>query len=399
MLFDNIKTEFPTLQNNSDLVYLDNAASTQTHQRVLDVMNTYYEYKRCNVNRGDFKISQEVSQQIEDARISVAKLIKAKPEQIMFTAGATEGLNIIAEWYKDVPYVIITEAEHTANILPWIAQGRTVDNGRLIVLPITDRGTVNTDEACKVLEAHPGGLLSIHSHSNVTGIQTNFKKLTKAAHDNGIKVVIDGCQTIGTHEFDPYTIDHAVFSGHKMYGPTGIGFMYSRLPLERLRSVRQGGGSVTHYDFNGNIEFYDGPAKHEVGTPNIAGILGLGVAAEWINFIGYDKIDKHFVDMDFAMSDTDIFNIKGLNLIYPAYRQNGRNVYSFTCQGYHPSDVSALVGLDNIAIRVGKLCAHPIVNKVSGGKGVLRVSPGIYNTKEDIQKLSESLCKAIQKLV
>ena len=99
------------------------------------------------------------------------------------------------------------------------------------------------------------------------------------------------------------------------------------------------------------------------------------------------------------MSDTDIFNIKGLNLIYPAYRQNGRNVYSFTCQGYHPSDVSALVGLDNIAIRVGKLCAHPIVNKVSGGKGVLRVSPGIYNTKEDIQKLSESLCKAIQKLV
>ena len=399
MLFDNIKTEFPTLQNNSDLVYLDNAASTQTHQRVLDVMNTYYEYKRCNVNRGDFKISQEVSQQIEDARISVAKLIKAKPEQIMFTAGATEGLNIIAEWYKDVPYVIITEAEHTANILPWIAQGRTVDNGRLIVLPITDRGTVNTDEACKVLEAYPGGLLSIHSHSNVTGIQTNFKKLTKAAHDNGIKVVIDGCQTIGTHEFDPYTIDHAVFSGHKMYGPTGIGFMYSRLPLERLRSVRQGGGSVTHYDFNGNIEFYDGPAKHEVGTPNIAGILGLGVAAEWINFIGYDKIDKHFVDMDFAMSDTDIFNIKGLNLIYPAYRQNGRNVYSFTCQGYHPSDVSALVGLDNIAIRVGKLCAHPIVNKVSGGKGVLRVSPGIYNTKEDIQKLSESLCKAIQKLV
>ena len=399
MLFDNIKTEFPTLQNNSDLVYLDSAASTQTHQRVLDTMNTYYEYKRCNVNRGDFKISQEVSQQIEDARMSVAKLIKAKPEQIMFTAGATEGLNIIAEWYKDVPYVIITEAEHTANILPWIAQGRTVDNGRLIVLPITDRGTVNTDEACKVLEAHPGGLLSIHSHSNVTGIQTNFKKLTKAAHDNGIKVVIDGCQTIGTHDFDPNTIDHAVFSGHKMYGPTGIGFMYSRLPLERLRSVRQGGGSVTHYDFNGNIEFYDGPAKHEVGTPNIAGILGLGVAAEWINFIGYDKIDKHFVDMDFAMSETDIFNIKGLNLIYPAYRQNGRNVYSFTCQGYHPSDVSALVGLDNIAIRVGKLCAHPIVNKVSGGKGVLRVSPGIYNTKEDIQKLSESLCKAIKKLV
>ena len=399
MFFNNLKDEFPTLKNNPSLVYLDSAASTQTHQRVLDAMSNFYEYKRCNVNRGDFKISQEVSQQIEDARMSVAKLIKAEPNQIMFTAGATEGLNIIAEWYKDVPYVIITEAEHTANILPWIAQGRTQENGRLIVLPVTDRGTINTEEACKILEAHPGGLLSIHSHSNVTGISTNYKKLTKAAHDNGTKVVIDGCQTIGTHEFLKGTIDHAVFSGHKMYGPTGIGFMYSRLPLERMRAVRQGGGSVTHYDFNGNIEFYDGPAKHEVGTPNIAGILGLGVAAEWINFIGYNKIDKHFTDMDFAMSETDIFNIKGLNLIYPSYRQNGRNVYSFTCHGYHPSDVSALIGLDDIAVRVGKLCAHPIVNKVSGGKGVLRVSPGIYNTKEDIQKLSEALCKAIKKLV
>lgn len=399
MFFDNLKDEFPTLKNNPSLVYLDSAASTQTHQRVLDAMSNYYEHKRCNVNRGDFKISQEVSQQIEDARMSVAKLIKAEPEQLMFTAGATEGLNIIAEWYKDVPYVIITEAEHTANILPWIAQGRTQENGRLIVLPVTDRGTINTEEACKLLEEHPGGLLSIHSHSNVTGIATNIKKLTKAAHDNGTKVVIDGCQTIGTHEFLKGTIDHAVFSGHKMYGPTGIGFMYSRLPLERMRAVRQGGGSVTHYDFNGNIDFYDGPAKHEVGTPNIAGILGLGVAAEWINFIGYDKIDKHFIDMDFAMSETDIFNIKGLNLIYPSYRQNGRNVYSFTCHGYHPSDVSALIGLDDVAVRVGKMCAHPIVNKVSGGKGVLRVSPGIYNTKEDIQKLSEALCKAIKKLV
>lgn len=398
MFFKDIKREFPTLNNNPDLVYLDSAASTQTHQRVLDKMSNYYEMKRCNVNRGDFKISQEVSAEIEVARESVATLLNAKPEQIMFTAGATEGLNIIAEWYKDAPVVIVTEAEHTANILPWVAQGRTVDNGRLVVLPITDRGTINIDEACKELEKWPYAVLSIHSHSNVTGIPVNYKKLTKAAHDNGIKVIVDGCQTLGTHEFDPYTVDHAVFSGHKMYGPTGIGFMYSRLPLEKMRAVRLGGGAVTHYDFNGNVEFYDGPTKHEVGTPNIAGILGLGVAAEYISYIGYDNIEKHFTELDFAISDTDIFNIKGLNLVYPSYRQNGRYVYTFTCDSYHPSDVSALVGLDDIALRVGKLCAHPIVNKLSGGKGVIRVSPGIYNTKEDMHKLSEALCKAIKKL-
>ncbi|MDA8847283.1 aminotransferase class V-fold PLP-dependent enzyme [bacterium] len=398
MLFNNVKQEFPTLNNNSELVYLDSAASTQTHQRVLDKMSEYYEYKRCNVNRGDFRISQEVSADIEEARCSVAKLINAKSEQIMFTAGATEGLNIIAEWYKDVPTVIITEAEHTANILPWIAQGRTIDNGRLVVLPITERGTVDTNKACEMFSQYPNGVLSINSHSNVTGICTNYSKLTKAAQEQGIKVIIDGCQTLGTHKFDVGTVDHAVFSGHKMYGPTGIGFMYSRLPLEKMRAVRLGGGSVTHYDFNGNVNFYDGPSKHEVGTPNIAGILGLGVAAEWLMYIGYQDMEKHFTNIDFAMSDTEIFNIKGLKLIYPSYRQNGRYVYSFTCEGYHPSDVSALVGFDNIALRVGKLCAHPIVNKVSGGKGVLRVSPGIYNTTEDMQKLSDSLCKAIQKL-
>ena len=394
-----MKQDFPTLANNPDLVYLDSAASTQTHQSVLDRMNRYYEQQRCNVNRGDFSISQEVSADIELSREQVAELIGARTEQIMFTAGATEGLNMIAEWHKDAPVVITTEAEHTANILPWMAQGRTVKNGRLVVLPVTERGTINTEEACKLFEQYPYAVLAIHSHSNVTGIGTNFRKLCKAAHDQGIKVVVDGCQTIGTHEFDPYTIDYAVFSGHKMYGPTGIGFMYSRIPFERLRSVRLGGGAVSHYDFEGNVEFYDGPAKHEVGTLNIAGILGLGVAAEYIKFVGYNEISRHFTKLDFAMSDTDIFNIQGLKLIYPNYRQNGRYVYSFTCHGYHPSDVSALLGMDNIAVRVGKLCAHPIVNKVSGGKGVLRVSPGIYNTKEDLQKLSDSLCKAVAKLV
>jgi selenocysteine lyase/cysteine desulfurase len=399
MFPNSIKNEFPTLQNDTSLIYLDSAASTQTHQSVLKRMNKYYEEQRCNANRGDFPISQQVSADIELAREQVAELIDAKPEQIMFTAGATEGLNIIAEWYKDVPYVIITEAEHTANILPWIAQGRTVDNGRLIVLPITERGTLDTNKACELLAKYPNGVLSIHSHSNVTGIGTDYKKLTKAAHDQGIRVIIDGCQTIGTHEFDPFTVDHAVFSGHKMYGPTGIGFMYSRLPYDRFRSVRLGGGSVVSYDLNGNVDFYDGPAKHEVGTPNIAGILGLGVAAEYINYIGYNEMVKHFTEIDFAMSDTDIFNIKGLDLIYKNYRQNGRYVYTFNCNGFHPSDVSAFLGIQNIATRVGKMCAHPIVNKLSGGKGLLRVSPGIYNTKEDIEKLSEGLCKAISKLL
>ena len=176
MFSNSIKNEFPTLRNNSDLVYLDSAASTQTHQSVLDRMNKFYEEQRCNVNRGDFHISQQVSADIELAREQIAELINAKPEQIMFTAGATEGLNIIADWYEDSPVVIVTEAEHTANILPWIAQGRTVENGRLVVIPVTERGNIDTNEACKLFDKYPYSVLSIHNIHALNNVVRKIKK-------------------------------------------------------------------------------------------------------------------------------------------------------------------------------------------------------------------------------
>ena len=392
------RAEWPTLKNNKSLTYFDSAASTQTHISVLDRMNQYYEQERCNANRGDYEICQKVSDGLERSRVQVSELLNCKAEQIIFTAGATHGLNMIAEWNKDVPVVFITEAEHTANILPWIVQGRTIENGRLQVLPLNDNGVLDIGKAVKLFESFPYSLLSIHSHSNVTGIPTNYKKLTKAAHDSGIKVCIDACQTIGTHEFDPFTVDYAVFSGHKMYGPTGVGVLYGRLPWGQHRALQQGGDTINHYDFSGNIDFKEGPTKHEPGTLNIAGILGLGVAAEYIKWVGYNEITRHMNKVDLALSDAGLFNIKGLKLIYPNYRQNGRYVYSFVCDGYHPSDLSAMVSLDGIAIRAGKLCAHPIVNKLSGGKGVLRVSPGMYTETEDINKLVEGLCKAVKRL-
>lgn len=392
------KAEWPTLINDRNLTYFDSAASTQTHTSVLKRMNEYYEKQRCNVNRGDYNISQKVSEDIEHARQSVADILNCKADNIVFTAGATHGLNMVAEWNKDAPVVFITEAEHTANIMPWIVQGRTIDNGRLQVLPLNDRGLVNFDEAVKLFEKYPYSMLSIHSHSNVTGIPTNYKKLTKAAHDYGIKVCIDACQTLGTHEFDVYTVDYAVFSGHKMYGPTGVGILYGRLGWDTHRAIQQGGDTINHYDFKGNVDWKEGPTKHEPGTLNIAGILGLGVAAEYIKWVGYNEIERYMSKMDLALSDAGLFDVKGLKLLYPNYRQNGRFVYSFRCEGYHPSDLSAMLSLDNIAVRAGKLCAHPIVNKVSGGKGVLRISPGIYNDKEDVEKLVEGLCKAVTRI-
>mgnify|MGYP003110015896 FL=1 len=177
------KAEWPTLINNPDMAYFDSAASTQTHVSVLNRMKKYYEEQRCNVNRGDYRISQIVSEDIERSRESVAEILNCKAENIVFTTGATQGLNMIAEWHKDAPAVIITEAEHTANIMPWIAQGRTVENGRLIVLPITDKGMLSINEANKIFEKNPHAVLSVHSHSNVSGIPLDYKGLCRAAHN------------------------------------------------------------------------------------------------------------------------------------------------------------------------------------------------------------------------
>lgn len=398
--FDNMswKSQFPTLHNDKTLAYFDSAASSQTQQSVLDRMNKFYEHERCNVNRGDFPISQSVSEDIEVARSQFADLISAKPEQLIFTAGATHGLNIIANWYADMPVVIISEAEHTSNILPWLAQGRTVENGRLVVLPLTDKGTVCLAELEKACESYPYSLLSLIGTSNVSGITNPIKKITKIAHNFGVKVAIDYCQTTASKQVNVNTIDHAVFSGHKMYGPTGIGVLYSRLSTDIMPPASIGGGIVNHYDFNGNVDFYEGPAKHEAGTPNIAGILGLGIASEWINFVGYDVIRKKLADTALCLSEQGLFNIDGLNLLYPDFGHHERNVYSFTLDDAHPSDISILLGLDNVAIRVGKVCAHPYVNKLTDGKGILRVSTGVYNTEEDCEKLVKSLCKAMKKI-
>jgi len=401
MLLDNIKNEFPTLKNNPDLVYFDSAASTQTHQSVLDRMTEYYEQERCNVHRGDFHISKKVTDDCETARTQVAELLNAKTDKVMFTSGATEGLNMVAHWHKNAPVVIISEAEHTANILPWLAQGRTVENGRLIVLPVNEAGYINPDQAVEVFKKFPYAFCSFASTSNVLGVTNELKRILHSAHDNGIKVCLDACQTLSSHQIDASNLfpDYVVGGGHKMFGPTGIGFLYSRLGFDIHGPYRLGGGTVNTYNFSGNVEFYEGPLKHESGTPNIAGILGLGVAAEWINYVGYDAIGESLKDIEYWLSEAGLFDIPYLKLVNRrGVFSDCRNVFSFTTDKFHPSDISAFLGLDNVAVRVGKVCAHPIVNKVSDGKGIFRVSTHIYNTKEDCEKLVESIWKAIKKL-
>lgn len=391
----NIKAVFPTLVNNPKLGYFDSAASTQTHYSVTKAMNEYYEYERCNVHRGDYPISRSASDKVEIARQQVATLIGANEDQIIFTAGATDGLNIVASWSQSVQHVFITDAEHTANILPWVGHGRTIDNGRLIVLPTQNDGSIDLQAADKELAKHPGSVLSIIATSNVTGATTPWQTLAHMAKQYGITVCVDACQTISSHEMnmkDNPNVDFAVFSSHKMFGPTGSGILYCKHDTAELRPVRLGGGTVDHYDFNGNIVWTQGPHKHEPGTPNIAGIIGTGIAAEWIKFIGYDTINNKLSSIHNYLKELGIYDMPGIK----AVNDDTTNVISFVTDA-HPGDIGALLGNNNVAVRTGKLCAHPLVNRLSE-KGVLRVSWHVYNTDEDCELLMNELWKTTNKL-
>jgi len=391
-----MKDFFKTLTNNPELAYFDSAASTQTFQGVVNRITQYYENERCNVHRGDFPQSIKVTQECQEARESVAKLINADTDQIMFTSGATDGLNMVAKWCENAKVVIISEAEHSANILPWLAQGRTIDNGRLVVLPLSSKGVVDPSVANEIFKKCSDAVLSLISTSNVNGLTNDLKTIIGMAHSHGIPVCIDACQTLSSHKIDVKELDPdwMVASGHKMFGPTGIGFLYSKTDYTDFKPIRYGGGTVNGYNFHGSVDFYDGPIKHEPGTPNIAGILGLGVAAEWINYIGYDEIKSQLSRVQNTLTEQGLFNIGGMHLIHPS--DTIRNVFSFTTD-VHPADISAFLGLQNVAVRVGKVCAHPMVNKYGKGS-ILRVSTHIYNDEQDCKKLVETLCQTIQKL-
>lgn len=390
------KELFKTLVNNPELAYFDSAASTQTVSMVTDRMMKYYDNERCNVHRGDFPQSIKVTEDCENARESIANLINAKSNNIMFTSGATEGLNMVAEWCKDIPVVIISEAEHSANILPWLAQGRTIDNGRLVVMPLSSRGVVDPQVAKETFKAFPNSVLSLIGTSNVNGLTNDLKTIIGMAHQENIRVCIDAAQMISSHKVDVQDLkpEWLVAGAHKFFGPTGIGFLYSRYDFDEYRPLKFGGGTVNSYNFHGSVEHYEGPIKHEPGTPNIAGVLGMGVAAEWINYIGYEEIQKQLLRVQTNLKDRGLFNISGMDLIHPS--DELRNVFSFTTK-VHAGDISAFLGNDNVAVRVGKVCAHPMVGKYGQGN-ILRVSTHLYNDDADCEKLVDKLCQTIQKL-
>lgn len=401
-MFD--KQYFPTLTSNPELAYFDSAATSQTHQYVLDAMEKYYRNHRSSPARGEYAIAEQTNAATQQARKAVADLINVDPEHIVFTSGTTQGLNWIAEWHRNAPTVIISEAEHHANIVPWLQQGRTVENGRLKVLPMDPHtGEIEITAADDIFaECEPRSLVSIIGTSNVTGITQPWELLAKIAHYHNHSVCVDFCQTVAHDQIDltENNIEWAVFSAHKMYGPTGIGALYSAFDFSDLKAMQYGGGAVEHVTFN-DVKFLPGVLKHEPGTPNTAAIIGFGVAADLINYEGYDRIsyqedcvnDQLF---EAGASDLPVDWIMGLNS-RGDYLPHRRTIYSFVPRTGHSSDVAALLSNTNSAVRSGKLCAHPYVDSLSN-VGVVRISIAPYNTLADCETLVSDLQRVLSML-
>lgn len=412
-LFD--RRYFPTLKNNPDLLYFDNAATTHTHRWVVDRMDKFYREERCTVHRGDGRINDRIAEEIEAARSRVANLINASPEQILFCSGATQGLNWLAEWYKNIGTVIITEAEHNANILPWIAQGRKIGAG-LEILPLDyNTGPCPVPDYNKALELftkHQGNaLLSISSHSNLLGTPIGYapnQEIFKQAKRLGITTCLDACQTIGHAPIDVEELhtDWVVFSGHKMYGPMGVGAIYFRDGVDKLRPINFGGGQIEHMSFD-NVVFASGAHKHEVGTPNIPGILGLGIAAELINYVGYSDILQREERINVAFHQSGLLTQLRSHMECVAYNKYStimgsatvpaaQSIFTFVTEA-HPSDISALLSQQNVSVRAGKMCAHLLSNRY-GDKGLLRLSIAPYTTERECYELASILAEVLDKL-
>jgi cysteine desulfurase/selenocysteine lyase len=394
MIFD-IKKHFPIFQNHPDLVYLDSASTTQTPQVVLDAMNSYYTNYRANIHRGVYKLSAEATEMYESARKVVAKFINAQFEEIIFTSGSTQGLNMLAgtlgSRLKSGDNVVLTRMEHHANLIPWQeASKRYGFEIRFIELtPGYELLAMNLpiDEHTKIV--------SVVHVSNTLGTVNPIENIIAQAKKVGAITIIDAAQSVAHMPIDVKKIDcdFLVFSGHKMYGPTGVGVVYGkRERLETLEPYMFGGDMIKQVTFE-KATWHDIPWKFEAGTPNIAGAIGLAAAVQFIESIGFDKIQENERKLNLYALE-ELRKISGLEIIGP--QENRVGVISFALNSIHSHDIATILDQNNVAVRAGHHCTMPLMQYL-GLSGTTRASFGMYNTMEDVDRLMSGI-KEVQKI-
>jgi cysteine desulfurase / selenocysteine lyase len=396
-----IREDFPVLKqkvNGRPLVYLDNAATSQKPQAVIDALVRYYTTENSNVHRGVHTLSMQATDDYEGARAKIRKFINAADDrEIIYVRSTTEGINLVAHSYgqpniKEGDEVIITAMEHHSNIVPW--QVLCQEKGaRLRVIPINDAGELLIDEYEKLLGPRTK-LVSITHVSNVLGTINPIQQMVAMAHARGVPVLVDGAQAAPHMPVDVQELgcDFYVFSGHKLYAPTGIGILYGKAELLEAMSPYQLGSDMIKLVTFEKTLYNTLPYKFEAGTPNIADAIGLGAAIDYVSNIGMERIAA-YEDQLLKYGTKCLSEISGLRLIGTTQEKAG--VLSFVMDNAHPHDIGTILDSEGIAIRTGHHCAQPVMERF-GIPAAARASLAFYNTREEIDALVKGIDRVIE---
>lgn len=396
-----VRSDFPILAqkvNGKPLVYLDNAATSQKPQQVIDAIIAYYQRDNSNVHRGLHTLSERATAAYEQARSKVRRFLGATDDrEIVFTRGTTEAINLVAQSFvrprlNAGDEILITTMEHHSNIVPW-QQLREQTGATLKVVPISDRGELDLDALQQMLSGKTK-ILAVGHISNALGTINPIKQIVEWAHAKGVPVLVDGAQAAphATINVRDLGCDFYCISGHKMFGPTGIGALYARAELLEAMQPYQGGGEMIRSVTFEKTTYNDIPYRFEAGTPNIAGAIGLGAAIDYLNSLGMERIAAYEHEL-LEYGTQALAQVPGLRMIGTA--ANKAAVMSFILADIHAHDLGTILDHEGIAIRSGHHCAQPLMDRF-GVPATARASLAFYNTREEIDALVNALQKAIE---
>ena len=394
---NNIKKDFPLLENEN-ITYLDSGATTQKPIQVIKAVEEFYERYNANPHRGAYTLSMEATEKYEETRTKIAKFINAKHrEEIIFSKNATESLNLIAYSYgldnlKKDDEVVISIMEHHSNLVPW--QKMTKQTGSKLNYMYINENYEIPDEEIENKITDKTKIVGITHVSNVLGTINNVKKIIKYAHKKGAVVIVDASQSIPHMKIDVQDLDadFLVFSGHKMLAPLGIGVLYGKREILNKMTPFLMGGDMIEYVYEQDTTFAPLPNKFEAGTQNVEGVIGLGAAIDYIENLGYDKIQEIEHEV-ISYARQELSKLDYLTLYTTPNEENHSSVISFNINGIHPHDVASILDSEGVCVRSGNHCAQPLM-RFLGIDSTCRASFYIYNTKEDVDKLVKALDKA-----
>ena len=399
---DQIRQQFPTLHqevHGKPLVYFDNGATSQKPQSVIDRLRQYYEKENSNVHRGVHHLSQVATDAYEQARLKVQKYINAAhSHEVLYTKGTTDGINLVAQSYgrtflKEGDEILITAMEHHANIVPWQILGEQIGTV-LKVIPMTEKGELDMEQFHNLLSERTK-FISVVQISNTLGTINPVEEIIQASHKRGIPVLVDGAQALPHQKVDMQALDAEfyVFSGHKMFAPTGIGILYGKEEYLNQMPPYQGGGDMIKTVSFEKTTFNDLPHKFEAGTPHIAGGIGLGAAIDFLETLDWEAVHAHEVDLLEYCNTQMKTHFPQLRIFGEAEKK--ASVFSFLLGDIHPYDAGTIADRLGIALRTGHHCTQPIMTQFCI-PGTMRASFAFYNTREEIDRMVEALERVVK---